>query len=560
MNQLSDSIDSLRDYYEVVVIGSGYGGSITANRLARAGKSVCILERGREIQPGEYPDTPKKMGKEVQTDWPEKKRGSNLGLFDFRINKEINVVVGCGLGGTSLINANVCILPEKSIFTNGSWPKGVVDDLDNIYHLDSLRAKEMLRPGPFPENFPELTKLSVLEKMAGAMQKPFYRPPINVSFKTGPNHVGVEQNACIMCGDCITGCNHRAKNTLIMNYLPDAKKHQAYIYTCIGVTHIEKVTEGWQVYIENRDPAQKVSISHIKARKVIIAAGSLGSTEILLRSKMKGLPLSDKVGHRFSGNGDFIGFSYNSEVKCNSVGFGDRSPVGRQPVGPTITGIIDMGAEPDINKRLLIEDTSIQGNAANFLLVLGLALAALPLGKDTDRGFKDWLGERWRQLVSFVGGPYTGAVQNTVGLLSVSIDDGSGVMYLENDRTRISWPNAGQRGNFETISKEMFRATKVLGGTYIKDPLWNKLLGYDLITTHPLGGCILADDASAGVVNHKCQVFSGTSGDAVYEGLYVIDGAVIPSALCANPLLTICALAERGCRLMAIDEGFTIPY
>ncbi|MGH2552657.1 MAG: GMC family oxidoreductase N-terminal domain-containing protein [Chitinophagaceae bacterium] len=560
MNRLSNPIENLRDNYDIVVIGSGYGGSISANRLARAGKAVCILERGREILPGEYPDTPKKMSKEIQINTSKKKIGSKLGLFDFDINEQVNVIKGCGLGGTSLINANVSIMPDKSIFTNGAWPKEIVNDLDNIYNVYAERARDMLRPVSYPEDFPELVKLTVLEKMAAYMQKPFFRLPINVTFKTGPNHVGVEQKACINCGDCVTGCNHYAKNTLIMNYLPDAKNHGASIFTCIQVTYIEKETDGWYVHIENTEPGRTVSVHRIKANKVIVAAGTLGSTEILLRSKIKGLSLSDRVGFRFSGNGDYIGFGYNTTAECNSIGFGNRNPEGRQPVGPCITGIIDMRKETDVHKRLIIEDCSMPGATATYLMVLGLALATVPLGKETGHGIKNWIGDKWRQLVSLLCGPYKGAVRNTQGFLTASIDDGAGVIYLKDDRPRINWPDAGHSGNYKAVNEDMYLATKAFKGNYIRNPLWNKLLGYDLISAHPLGGCIMADDATTGVVNHKCQVYSGTSGKEVYQGLYVMDGSVIPSALCANPLLTISSIAERGCSLMANDEGMSIPY
>jgi cholesterol oxidase len=472
----------------------------------------------------------------------------------------VNVIMGCGLGGTSLINANVSILPEKTIFTNGSWPAEIVNDYDAILNDYSVKAKKTLGANPYPEDSPELVKLTVLKKMAEAMGKDFSRLDINVTFKTGPNHVGVEQNACVNCGDCVTGCNYGAKNTLIMNYLPDAKKHSAKIFTCISVTHIEKGADGWYVNIENTDPDRTITINRIKAKKVIVAAGTIGSTEILLRSKMKGLSLSDRVGFRFSSNGDFIGFGYNTTAECNSIGFGKRSPAGRQPVGPCITGMINMMKEPDVKKRLLIEDCSMPGATATYLMVLGLALASVPLGKETGHGLKNWLGDRWRQLVSFVCGPYKGAVRNTQGFLTASIDNGAGVIYLKDDRPRINWPDAGHSGNYDAINQEMYNATKAFKGNFITNPLYNKLLGYDLISAHPLGGCITAEDASIGVVNHKCQVFSGTSGNEVYEGLYVMDGAIIPSALCANPLLTICSLVERACRLMSDDEGFNIPY
>jgi cholesterol oxidase len=216
--------------------------------------------------------------------------------------------------------------------------------------------------------------------------------------------------------------------------------------------------------------------------------------------------------------------------------------------------------EPDVNKRLIIEDCSMPGATATYLMVLGLALASVPLGKETGHGFKNWLGDKWRQLVSFVCGPYTGAVRNTQGFLTASIDNGAGVIYLKDDRPRINWPDAGHSGNYEAVNQQMYNATKAFKGNFITNPLWNKLLGYDLISAHPLGGCITAENASIGVVNHKCQVFSGTTGSEVHEGLYVMDGAIIPSALCANPLLTICSLVERACKLMSDEEGFIIPY
>lgn len=119
MTRLSKSLAELKDHYAVVVVGSGYGGSIAASRLARAGKSVCLLERGKEIQPGEFPRTLPEGAKEMQIDVPgrlAKPDGSRTALYDFRMNDDINVFVGCGLGGTSLVNANVALTPEKRVF------------------------------------------------------------------------------------------------------------------------------------------------------------------------------------------------------------------------------------------------------------------------------------------------------------------------------------------------------------------------------------------------------------------------------------------------------------
>src|ERR1700716_3429326 len=104
MTRISLPIEQIKGHYTVVVIGSGYGGAIAASRMARAGQTVCLLERGKELQPGEYPDTLIEATRELQADSAIGHEGSPTGLYDLRINPDINVVLGCGLGGTSLIN------------------------------------------------------------------------------------------------------------------------------------------------------------------------------------------------------------------------------------------------------------------------------------------------------------------------------------------------------------------------------------------------------------------------------------------------------------------------
>src|SRR5687767_6221491 len=123
MRRLASPIENIQSHYPVVVIGSGYGGSIAASRLSRAGQKVCLLERGREFQPGEYPDTELEAKAEMQIDGPLAKVGSRLGLYDFRINEEIGVFQGCGLGGTSLVNANVALPADRWVFSDSRWPQ-----------------------------------------------------------------------------------------------------------------------------------------------------------------------------------------------------------------------------------------------------------------------------------------------------------------------------------------------------------------------------------------------------------------------------------------------------
>jgi cholesterol oxidase len=125
MSYLASPIDRMSREYDVVVVGSGYGGAITASRLARAGLSVCILERGEEFQPGDFPEGPTDGLREIQMDMPDRRMGSPTALFDFHINTEISVLTGCGLGGTSLINANVAVRPDDRVWLDPVWPEAI---------------------------------------------------------------------------------------------------------------------------------------------------------------------------------------------------------------------------------------------------------------------------------------------------------------------------------------------------------------------------------------------------------------------------------------------------
>ena len=564
MARLSSPINQIKDHYEVVVVGSGYGGGISASRLARAGRQVCLLERGKEFQPGEYPDTEPETLQELQADFPHGRVGSRDGLYDFRVNEDIAVFLGCGLGGTSLVNANVVLRAEPRVFDDPRWPREVRDDLNTLVEDGYRRAIEMLRPTPLPERY-NLPKLAALEKSARALNERFYRPPINVTFdepEGGVNHVGVEQHACQLCGDCVTGCNYHAKNTTLMNYLPDARNHGAEIYTQVSVRRLERQDGRWLVHyqlVESGRERFDAPEMFVSADVVVLAAGTLGSTEILLRSKQAGLAVSDRLGEGFTGNGDVLGFGYNSDEEVNGVGFGQQSPDGREPVGPTITGIIDAREKGDLDTGMVIEEGAVPG-ALGATLPAGLAACSAAVGVDTDSGLVDFVNEKRRELESLVRGPYHGAAHNTQTYLVMTHDDGAGRMYLEDDRLRISWPGVGSQPVFEEANEKLTDATRPLGGTYVKNPVWSKPFKKDLVTVHPLGGCRMADSAEAGVVNHKGQVFSGAAGADVYEGLYVSDGAVIPRSLGVNPLLTISALAERCCVLMAQDRGWTIDY
>ena len=583
MARLSSPVDQIKPHYTVVVVGSGYGGGIAASRLARAKAAdnseitVCVLERGKEFQPGdldqndrlikqgEYPNSLLEAIPQLQMDAPQCHSGSRVGLYDVRMNKEINVFLGCGLGGTSLVNANVCAEAEPEVFKRSEWPEEIRSEQGQAQLQQGYeRARAMLRPTRYdykghPAKYPPLAKLEALEKSAAYMGQEFYPLPINVNFDKLPddkNHVGVDQHPCVGCGDCMTGCNYRAKNTVLMNYLPDARNNGAEIFTGAAVRYLERNGDRWLVHYQVLHTGEEefdAPTQTVSADIVVLGAGTLGSTEILLRSQAKGLSISNKIGTHFTGNGDVLGLAYNCDQEINGVGFGDLPPDTTPKVGPTITGVIDMRNQPSLEDSLVIEDGSMAG-AFTSLLPAIFATAAVLTGEDTDSGWRDEFNEHFRTLKSLPTGGHRGALRNTQTLLVMAHDNAEGRLYLEDDRLRISWPELSAQPIFKKVASELKKATAALGGIYVKNPVSNQFMGQDLITVHPLGGCAMGDEAGSGVVNHKGQVFSGSSGKDVYPNLYVNDGAVIPRSVGINPLLTISAIAERCCVLLANDR------
>lgn len=556
--RLSAPVEQIKDRYDVIVVGSGYGGGVAACRLANAGWRVCVLERGREMRPGEYPNDTPSMLEQLQIDLPAGRIGSEAALFDIRVFDDLNVAMGCGLGGTSLINAGISLRPDPRIFEDSRWPTELraPGALDAYY----VRAGDMLKPSVYPEQRSQPAKLAALEQAGRRLGAPVSRVPMLINFEPLPgglNHVGVEQGACVACGDCVSGCNYGAKNTVLMNYLPEAKRWGAEIYSGARVAHVERWGERWRVYFGALQPDGKrfsASDHSVSADVVVLGAGALGSTEILLRSRGEGLALSGALGQGFSGNGDMVGLVYNADRAVNGVGWGLRSPAGRAPVGSCSTGVIDARAGVELDRGFIMVDGAIPGAFGKWLPATLIALDKLT-GRDTDTGLGDRMRETGRAWVSKLFGPYVGAVHHTQLCLVVAQDDAAGRLSLENERLVLRWPDVGRQAAFTRASEAIHSAARALGGTYIPNPIWHEWLGRKLISGHPLGGCPMAEDARAGVVNHKGQVFSVEAGTAVHRGLYVLDAAAVPRALGVNPLLAITALAERSAEHLLGDLG-----
>jgi cholesterol oxidase len=567
MNRLSSAIEALQPHYEIVIVGSGYGGAIAASRMARAGRNVCLLERGREFMAGEFPATPIEGASQVQYNTGLAQIGSPLALLEVHVNPDVNAVVGCGLGGTSLINANVALRPDPRLWHDPRWPAAVRADESGLA-AGYARAEAMLQPWPVPADFPSLPKLNALAQSAQVlgMQDRFSRPPITVTFADGKNAAGVDQKRCVGCGDCNSGCNYEAKNSTHMNYLPDAVAHGAQIFTGAAVHSVvrDTATQQWRVRYQlvglGRESYDAPDLA-VSADIVILSAGTLGSTAILLRSRDAGLPVSAQLGQHFTGNGDVLAFAYNTEVPINGIGWGAHKDGEIAPVGPTITGLIDHRNTPDVKDGFVIEEGSLAGPIGLAMMgVLGIAAPADGVKVPEPASRAGSLDADARIVESLLRGPYHGAMNHTQTYLVMAHDDDGGQILVEQGRPRIRWPNAGKQPIYAAIEKTLEAATVALGGDYVRDPISTQLLGDGLVTVHPLGGCAMADAAEHGVVDEAGRVFSEATGTAVHPGLYVMDGAVVPLSLGVNPLLTISALAERNCAQLAAAQGWQIDY
>lgn len=172
--------------------------------------------------------------------------GTSSNLYELFVTDNVTVFQGCGLGGGSLINANVGIDCDLAVFSDPVWPQEFRDDLKNFTSLDRQHVLDMLKPTPYPDHYPKLHKLERMREGCNEfdiedMGNMFYKPPLYVTFKDTPtNQVGIPQPKCTACGNCVGGCNVGAKNTLNMNYLPDAKAHGAKIFTEVTMPRFRK--------------------------------------------------------------------------------------------------------------------------------------------------------------------------------------------------------------------------------------------------------------------------------------------------------------------------------
>jgi cholesterol oxidase len=554
--------------FDAVVVGSGFGGSVVAHRLSDAGWNVCLLERGKPYPPGSFPRSPREMARNF---WDPSK--GLHGLFDVWTFTGLEALVSSGLGGGSLIYANVLLRKDERWFvreTNGGraperWPV-TREELDPHYD----RVEEMIRPQRYPFDvapYSGTPKTRALRQAAGRLGLDWSLPNLAVTFANeGEAPVpgqpipgsettlhGRSRSTCTLCGECDIGCNTGSKNTLDFNYL---SRFKGSLETRAEVRTIEPLKGGgFAVSYVRHDPAREgrptptrqLPVTTITARRLVLSGGSLGTTYLLLRNRSAFPRLSPMLGKRFCGNGDLLGFVSGARERRD----GGRVPRPLDPsFGPVITSAIRVPDAADPNGRgrgFYIEDGGYP-QFVNWMVeavnVPGVLRRAIGFGY---RRLLNAASSRPISNISAEMGQLLGdgsASSSRLTLLGMGRDMPDGTMRLRGRYLEVDWTTRSSRAYFARLRGAMAALASSMGGRFTDNPIWYL---QRVITVHPLGGCPMGTDPREGVVDPHGQAFG-------YPGLSIADGSVMPGPVGANPALTIAAVADRTADRI-LEEG-----
>jgi cholesterol oxidase len=516
--------------FDAIVIGSGFGGAISACRLAEKGMKVLVLERGRRWSAQDYPRRPGDA-------WlfNHLAPAQLNGWLDLRFFRHIAVSQAAGVGGGSLAYSSVALEANPNLFQNG-WPSEITySELKPYYDkVAKVMSLQTVPDGQLTQRF-KLTR-EAAEKTA--LGDRFSKVPLAVTFspewnyqledpfnprhsKTFTNAQGQQQGTCIHLGNCDIGCEVRAKNTLDLNYIPLAEQRGADVRPLHMVRTIGRSNGGYKVVFDRVERGRLVRGSE-SATRVLVAAGSLGSTELLLRCRdeHRTLPgLSRLLGRHWSANANVL----------STAIYKDAERV-QQTLGPSISGGLDFTDGSRDGERFVIEDDGFPNVVLNSLRACLDAPGAAGFG----RGLLQEIEEHVRADSN---------LRNVMVWLGAGMDASDGQLTLKRRLFTpwvrdldLQWTPQNSRGVIEAIAAVHRTLTDATGGRMRQGP--PDSVFKNMVTLHPLGGCRMGTTAESGVVDHLGQVFG-------FPGLYVVDGAIAPTATGRNPSHTIAAMAER---------------
>lgn len=514
--------------FDYVVIGSGFGGSVAACRLAEKGYSVAVLEMGKRWRAQDFPKSTWRLRRWL---W---RPGLGLhGFYNMRPFRHVMILCGNAVGGGSITYANTMLAPPPGVWRDGSWRGLAAWDDEMPAHYAT--ARHMLG---VTENRILGDADHMLKRMADAqgVGDTFYKTDVAVYFGDRPGEVhpdpyfggaGPARTSCVGCGGCMVGCRFGAKNTLDKNYLYFAEQRGAEVRAETRVTDVRPRgaadgSDGYVLTTERSTAWFAKQRQTVTARHVVLAASALGTMDLLMRMKQRGaLPaVSDRLGH---------------DVRTNSESIlGVRFPGRRFDMSKGIA----IGSGIHLDQFTHIEATRYSRGSD----VLGLIATMLVSGTGWRR-IGAWIAGALRHPLKFLraGWPFGFARQTLILLVMQTID----ATLRFRLRRRWWWPfeqlltTEGARipTNIPVANAFAQRAADEFGGVAITST--SEIL-FDLpMTAHCIGGCVMGADSAHGVIDAQHRVFG-------YRGLYVVDGAAVGANLGVNPSLTITALAERA--------------
>jgi cholesterol oxidase len=520
--------------YDVVVVGSGFGGGVTACRMAEQGLRVCVLERGRRFGPGDFPDRPDQAPLAF---WhPTLNPG---GMLDLRLMTDLAVITAAGVGGGSLVYANVQLRAPASVFEGPPWPDAItLEELDRYYD----RTEEALEPRETPPT-PDgpVAKVRAFDAMAEHAGRTATRLQLAVHFGENRRHPfsGVPQQGCQNLGRCDLGCPVLAKNTVDITYLARAEALGAEVYPLHEVLRVEPPTGAkgnWRVGF--RDLQYRIDAS-VQAPLLVLAAGTIGSSRLLLKNRDRLPRLSGALGSRFSGNGDALALALNPTAPGVTGAHTEY--------GPTMTSRIDYTDE----SGFMVADGGLPGNFGGLLAIVRETSALTGWGRVVLQA---------KNAAAKIGITDTHVTHRNVKLKRQEpIGDSLVFLMIGRDAADGQMRLTPVFGTFDirwrkSDSARLFAAMEQTAGELAKAAGAKSFFALDagplgkFITVHPLGGCPMSDDPAAGVTDDRGRAHG-------YDGLYVLDGSIVPTALGVNPSKTIAALAERGVERLLADRG-----
>lgn len=520
--------------YDYAIIGSGFGGSVSALRLTEKGYRVLLLEKGSELTAADFPETNWNIKR-----WLWAPLFGFRGLFQMRPFSHVQVLAGAGVGGGSLTYANTLPIPKRQFFESPAWAHLGEWERELLPHYQT--ARRML--GATPTNFlsPSDALLESIAKDRGtpeAFEKPHVAIFQGEAGKTVPDPYfggeGPERTGCIRCGACMTGCRFGAKNTLDKNYLYLARKRGLTLHADTEVVHVAPVasgasgeaadtvgTHGYEIraragqsYFSRKDVTYR-------AKNVIFSGGALGTNSLLLRLKddPTALPkLSSQVGRRVRTNSESLIFvTVPGSKEDHSKGIAINSLL--QTDEHSHLEMVRYGAGSGFFRLVAVPHVA---GGAGFLQLFRIFLAVLLHPIKTLRAVfvSSWASATMILLYMRSTEGTLRFVRSRLGIMNTELEDG--------EKPRAFIPEATE------LAHEIAKKSGGIAMSAYYEPL------FDIPTTaHILGGSCMGDTPETGVIDSRHRVFG-------YEGLYVIDGSTISANPGVNPSLTITALAERA--------------